>query len=266
MSTKDTPVVFIHGLWLHASSWTPWVELFEASGYPATAPEWPGVANTVAAARADPDAIADHGIDDVVAHYSAIIESLPTAPIVVGHSFGGMIAEKLLGLDRAAAAVAVDAAQIKGVLPLPLSALHATLPVFRNPANKHRAVSLTPAQFRYGFGNAIPEEESDQLHERWAIPAPGRPLFEAAAANFSLHSPAAVDTHNDHRGPLLLVMGGQDHTVPEAITKSTLKQYRGSSAVTDLIEFEDRGHSLTIDHGWKEVADATLRWLDKQGL
>jgi len=152
------------------------------------------------------------------------------------------------------------------VLPLPLSALHATLPVFRNPANKHRAVSLTPAQFRYGFGNAIPEEESDQLHERWAIPAPGRPLFEAAAANFSLHSPAAVDTHNDHRGPLLLVMGGQDHTVPEAITKSTLKQYRGSSAVTELIEFEDRGHSLTIDHGWQEVAEATLRWLDKHGL
>ncbi len=266
MSFKSAPVVFIHGLWLHASSWAPWVELFEASGYTALAPEWPGVANTVAAARANPDAIADHGIDDVVAHYTTIIESLPTAPILVGHSFGGMIAEKLLGLDRAAAAVAIDAAQIKGVLPLPLSALHSTLPVFRNPANKHRAVSLTPAQFRYGFGNAIPEEESDQLHERWAIPAPGRPLFEAAAANFSLHSPAAVDTHNDHRGPLLLVMGGQDRTVPEAITRSTLKQYRGSSAVTDLVEFEDRGHSLTIDHGWQEVAEATLRWLDKHGL
>ena len=266
MSTKGTPVVFIHGLWLHASSWAPWIERFEASGYPATAPEWPGVADTVAAARANPDAIADHGIDDVVAHYSGIIESLPTAPIVVGHSFGGMIAEKLLGLDRAAAAVAVDAAQIKGVLPLPLSSLHATLPVFRNPANKHRAVSLTPEQFRYGFGNAIPEEESNQLHERWTIPAPGRPLFEAAAANFSLHSPAAVDTHNDHRGPLLLVMGGQDHTVPEAITTSTLKQYRGSSAVTELIAFEDRGHSLTIDHGWQEVAEAVLRWLDDHGL
>lgn len=266
MSTKSTPVVFIHGLWLHASSWAPWVELFERAGYAATAPGWPGIPDTVAQARANPDGIADHGIDDVVAHYSAIIESLPAAPILVGHSFGGMIAEKLLGLDRAAAAVAIDAAQIKGVLPLPLSSLHATLPVFRNPANKHRAVSLTPEQFRYSFGNAIPQEESDQLHERWTIPAPGKPLFEAAAANFSLHSPAAVDTHNDHRGPLLLVMGGRDRTVPEAITKATLKQYRGSSAVTELIEFEDRGHSLTVDHGWTEVADASLVWLDKQGL
>lgn len=266
MNTKNTPVVFIHGLWLHASSWAPWVELFEASGYSAMAPGWPGVAETVAEARANPEAIADHGIDDVIALFSKIISALPTAPIVVGHSFGGMIAEKLLGLDLAAAAVAVDAAQIKGVLPLPLSALHATLPVFRNPANKHRAVSLTPEQFRYGFGNAITEEESDQLHESWSIPAPGKPLFEAAAANFSLHSPAAVNTHNDHRGPLLLVMGGRDHTVPEAITTATLKQYRGSPAVTELIEFEDRGHSLTIDHGWMEVADACLEWLVKQGL
>ncbi len=266
MSTKSTPVVFIHGLWLHASSWTPWVELFERSGYSAVAPGWPGIADTVAEARANPESIANHGIDDVVAHYSAVIASLSAPPILVGHSFGGMIAEKLLGLDLAAAAVAIDAAQIKGVLPLPLSSLHATLPVFRNPANKHRAVSLTPEQFRYGFGNAISEEESDQLHEQWTIPAPGLPLFEAAAANFSLHSPAAVNTHNDHRGPLLLVMGGRDHTVPEAISTATLNQYRGSGAVTELIEFEDRGHSLTIDHGWNQVAEASLKWLGTHGL
>src|SRR4051795_4923294 len=224
MSAKSTPVVFIHGLWLHASSWTPWVELFERAGYTATAPGWPGVAGTVAEARASADSIADHGIDDVVAHYSAIIESLPTPPIVVGHSFGGMIAEKLLGMDLAAAAVAIDAAQIKGVLPLPLSSLHATLPVFRNPANKHRAVSLTAEQFRYSFGNAVEEEESNHLHAKWTIPAPGKPLFEAAVANFSLHSPAAVATGNEGRGPLLLAMGGRDHVVPEAITKSTLKR------------------------------------------
>jgi pimeloyl-ACP methyl ester carboxylesterase len=266
MTSKATPVVFIHGLWLHPTSWAPWVEHFQRAGYEASAPGWPGVADSVADARAHPENIADHGIDDVVAHYTADIARLPVAPILVGHSFGGMIAEKLLGLDLAAAAVAIDAAQIKGVLPLPLSALHATLPVFRNPANKHRAVSLTAEQFRYGFGNALSEEESDALHERWAIPAPGRPLFEAAAANFSLHSPAAVNTHNDHRGPLLLVMGGQDRTVPETITTATLKQYRHSGAVTELLEFEDRGHSLTIDHGWTEVADAVLGWLDKRGL
>ncbi|WP_042414890.1 alpha/beta hydrolase [Streptacidiphilus anmyonensis] len=266
MSVSARPVVFIHGLWLHPDSWAPWVGLFRERGYEALAPGWPGVAATVELARADPESIADQGIDDVVDHYARIIDELPEPPILVGHSFGGMIAEKLLGQDRAAAAVAVDAAQIKGVLPLPLSSLRATLPVFRNPANKHRAVSLTAEQFRFAFGNAVSEEESAQLHERWTIPAPGRPLFEAAAANFSPHSPAKVDTGNDGRGPLLLVMGGRDHTVPEAITKATLKQYRGSEAVTDLIEFADRGHSLTIDSGWREVAEASLDWLAERGF
>jgi pimeloyl-ACP methyl ester carboxylesterase len=266
MNIKHTPVVFIHGLWLHATSWTPWLELFRAAGYEATAPGWPGEPPTVAGARADAVAVANHGIDDVANHYRQIIETLPTPPILVGHSFGGMIAEKLLGQGVAAAAVAIDAAQIKGVLPVPLSSLRATFPVFKSPANKHRAIMLTPEQFRYGFGNAISEEESDALHEQWVVPAPGKPLFEAATANFSPHSPAEVETDNEDRGPLLLVMGGQDHTVPEAITKSTLKQYRHSSALTELIEFEDRGHSLTVDSGWRDVADAALGWLDKQGL
>jgi pimeloyl-ACP methyl ester carboxylesterase len=261
-----TPVVFIHGLWLHATSWAPWAELFSGAGYDPIAPGWPGDPDTVEAARANPDAIADHGIDDVTRHYQAIIDTLPARPILIGHSFGGMIAEKLLGLDYGAAAIGIDAAQIKGVLPLPLSALHATLPVFKNPASKHKAVSLTAEQFRYSFGNAVSPEESDALYERWTIPAPGKPLFEAAAANFSLHSPAKVDTANEGRGPLLLIMGGRDHTVPEVITKATVKQYRHSSAVTDLEEFADRGHSLTIDSGWREVADACLAWLAKQGL
>jgi pimeloyl-ACP methyl ester carboxylesterase len=265
MTAARTPVIFIHGLWLHATSWEPWVELFRQAGYEPAAPGWPGDPDTVEAARANPDSIADHGIDDVTSHYSRIIEGLPDRPILIGHSFGGMIAEKLLGLDYGAAAIAVDAAQIKGVLPVPLSSLHATLPVFKNPANRHRAVSLTPQQFHYSFGNALPEDESNALYERWTIPAPGKPLFEAAAANFSLHSPAKVETGNEGRGPLLLIMGAQDHTVPEAITKSTLKQYRHSSAVTDLEEF-DRGHSLVIDSGWREVADACLTWLNKQGL
>jgi pimeloyl-ACP methyl ester carboxylesterase len=263
--TKRT-VVFIHGLWLHAASWGPWVQLFEQAGYHCLAPGWPGVPDTVEAARSDPTGIADRGIDDVAGHYAAIIDTLPELPILVGHSFGGMIAEKLLGMDKARAAVAIDAAQIKGVLPVPLSSLRSTLPVFRNPANKHRAVSLTSEQFRYSFANAVSDDEAQRLFAQWTIPAPGRPLFEAATANFSLHSPASVDTRNAARGPLLLVMGGQDHTVPESITKSTHKRYRRSEAVTDLIEFADRGHSLTIDSGWREVAEACLTWLDKQGL
>jgi pimeloyl-ACP methyl ester carboxylesterase len=262
----STPVVFIHGLWLHATSWSPWVDLFRDAGYAPTAPGWPGDPDSVEEARAHPGNIADHGIDDVVAHFARIIDTLPARPILVGHSFGGMIAQKLLGQDRAVAAVAIDAAQIKGVLPLPLSALRATLPVFKNPGNKHKAVSLTPQQFRYAFGNAITEAESDELFERWTIPAPGKPLFEAAAANFNPHSPAKVDTANQMRGPLLLMTGGKDHTVPEAVTRATLKQYRHSDAVTDLLEFPDKGHSLTIDNGWREVADAALTWLAKQSL
>jgi pimeloyl-ACP methyl ester carboxylesterase len=262
----STPVIFIHGLWLHATAWSSWVDLFRQAGYEPLAPGWPGEPDTVQDARANPASIADHGIDDVVAHYAKIIDGLDAKPILIGHSFGGMIAQKLLGQNLAAAAVAIDAAQIKGVLPLPLSALRATLPVFKNPRNRHRAVSLTAEQFRYAFGNAISEEESRELYERWAIPAPGKPLFEAAAANFDPHSPAKVDTANEMRGPLLLIMGGRDHTVPESVTRATLKQYRHSDAVTDIKDFPDRAHSLTIDSGWRDVADTSLSWLKEHSL
>ncbi|NUP53716.1 MAG: alpha/beta hydrolase [Catenulispora sp.] len=264
--TNPTPVIFIHGLWLHSTSWQPWIDLFREEGYAPSAPGWPGDPDTVEDSRLNPESIAGHGIDDVVEHYAEIIRGLDTLPILIGHSFGGMIAQKLLGQDLAAAAVAVDAAQIKGVLPLPLSALRATLPVFRNPANKHRAVSLTAEQFRFAFGNALSEQESDELFERWTIPAPGKPLFEAAAANFNPHSPAKVDTANSGRGPLLLMSGGKDHTVPESVTRATLKQYRHSDAVTEFADFPGKGHSLTIDSGWREVADAALAWLRGQGL
>ena len=266
MAASGTPVVFVHGLWLHADSWQPWIEKFNAAGYDASAPGWPGDGASVADSRRDGDAIAGHGIDDVVAHYRGVIDTLPTKPILIGHSFGGTLVEKMLGLGMGAAGVAIDAAPIKGVLPLPISSLRASFPVLRNPANAHRAVSLTAEQFRYAFGNAIPEEESAALFEKWTIPAPGKPLFQAATANFNPHSETAVDTENSDRGPLLLIMGGQDHTVPEAITTSTLKQYKHSTATTELLEFADRGHSLTIDHGWEEVAQSCLDWLARQGL
>jgi pimeloyl-ACP methyl ester carboxylesterase len=264
--SAPTPVVFIHGLWLHATSWDPWIDLFRQSGYDPIAPGWPGEAGTVQEARDNPDKMADYGIDDVTMHFAKLIAELPAKPIAIGHSFGGMIAQKLLGQDLVSAAVAIDAAQIKGVLPLPLSALRSTLPVFRNPANKHRAVSLTAEQFHYAFGNAVPAQESRELFDRWAIAAPGRPLFEAAAANFDPHSPAKVDTANEVRGPLLLIMGGRDHTVPESVTRATLKQYRHSHAVTDIHGFPDRAHSLTIDSGWSEVAEFSLSWLRRHAL
>jgi pimeloyl-ACP methyl ester carboxylesterase len=261
MTAPRTPVVFIHGLWLHATSWNRWLDLYRDAGYEPIAPGWPGEPDTVRAARENPDLVADTGIDDAVAHFAEIIGALDAKPIIIGHSFGGLLAEKLLGQDLAAAAVAIDPAQIKGVLPLPLAQIRAALPVLGNPANLHKAISLTAKQFRFGFGNELSEEESDDLYEQWSIPAPARPLFQAAAANFALHSEAKVNTANQTRGPLLLISGRQDHTVPDVTTRSTLKQYRDSTAVTELKQFEGRGHSLTIDSGWREVADATLEWL-----
>ena len=215
--------------------------------------------------RAHAAAVANRGVEEITDHYAEVIAELPAKPIVIGHSFGGLIVEKLLGEGRAAAGVAIDAAPIKGVLPLPISALRASFPALHNPGNVDAAVSLTPEQFRYAFGNTLTVEESAELYERWTIPSPARPLFQAATANFNPHAQTKVDVDNEDRGPLLLTMGGMDRTVPEAITKSTYKQYRKSSAVTEIMEFEDRGHSLTIDHGWREVADSVLAWIrDKQ--
>jgi non-heme chloroperoxidase len=261
MTQPSTPVVFVHGMWLHATSWDPWIEMFREAGYAPTAPGWPGSSDTVEATRADPAKVAGQGIDDIVRHYAEIIGGLPAKPVVVGHSFGGLIAQRLLGEDLARAAVAIDPAPAKGVLYLPPSALRVASVALRSRANRNLAVSLTPAQFRYGFGNAVPEKESTELYERWAVPSPGKPLFEAAAANFMLKSPAAVNAANKTRGPLLLIAGGADHTVPASVVMQTRRLYHKSPAITDLREFPDRGHSLTIDHGCQEVAQVALEWL-----
>lgn len=266
MRSTRIPVVFVHGLWLHASSWAPWVEAFEDAGYAPLAPGWPGEHASVDAARLDPQRVANRGIDDIVEHFRAVIAPLASPPILVGHSFGGLIVEKMLGQGVGRAAIAIDPAQIKGVLPLPLAQLRAALPALANPLNRARAVSLTRDEFRFGFGNALTHEESDALYERWNIPSPAKPLFEAALANLAPHAASAVDTGNDSRGPLLLISGTADHTVPDVVTRATFHQYRHSQAVTELRQFEGRGHSLTIDHAWRDVADACLQWLKDQGL
>ncbi len=262
----NQPVLFIHGLWLHASSWQPWMELFAAEGYDPVAPLWPGEKDTVAATREHPEDVAGQGIDEVTRHFAAIIEAMDSPPVIVGHSFGGLIAEKLLGEGYGNAAVAIDPAQIKGVLPLPFRQLRASFPVLANPANLHRPFALTEEQFKYGFANRLSDEEAKELYDRWTVPSTVRPIFQAAAANFRMHSEAAVDTKNEDRGPLLLIAGGEDNTVPEVTTDATLKQYRDSNAVTELITFHDRGHSLVIDHGWRDVATEVLVWLGQQGL
>ena len=199
-----------------------------------------------------------------MAHFAQVIDGLPERPVVIGHSFGGLIAQRLLGQDLAAAAVAIDPAPIKGVLVLPPSALKVASIALRSPANRNMAVSLTAEQFRYGFGNAVSEQESAELYQQWNVPSPGKPLFEAAFANFSPGSPAKVNTRNKTRGPLLVTAGGKDHTVPPAISTSTRKLYHRSPAITDFVEFGDRGHSLTVDHGWAEVADYALEWLGRR--
>src|ERR1700749_511438 len=261
MTSAGRPVVFVHGLWLHATSWGPWAEFFGAAGYAPLAPGWPGDADTAESTRSQPDRGAGKGLDDVVEHYTRIIADLDTPPIVIGHSFGGLIAQRLLRQDLAAAAVSIDPAPAKGVYYLPPSALKVASIALRRPANRNLAVSLTREQFRYGFGNAIPEQESAELYDRWNIPSPGKPLFEDALANFTPSSPAKVNTGNKSRGPLLITAGGKDHTVPHAISTATRRLYHKSPAVTDLKEFPDRGHSLTIDHGWREVAQEALDWL-----
>jgi pimeloyl-ACP methyl ester carboxylesterase len=266
MADERTPVVFVHGLWLHSTSWGPWVDLFREAGYEPVAPEWPGTPDTVEAARANPASAAGYGITAIADHYADLIATLPTRPIVVGHSFGGLIVQNLLGRGVAAAGVAIDAAPIKGVLFLPLSALRVASIALRNPANYKGTVALTRDQFRYGFGNQLSAKESEELFEKWTIPSPGKPLFEAATANFTMNSPAKVDTTNATRGPLLLIAGGKDHTVPESVVRSAHKLYHRSPAVSEFKEFPDRGHSLVLDHGWREIADYALSWLRAKSM
>jgi non-heme chloroperoxidase len=262
-ATGLTPVVFIHGLWLLPSSWDRWAAVFEEAGFTALTPGWPDDPDTVAEANANPKVFAGKTVGQVADHYADVIQKLDKKPVVVGHSFGGLLTQIIAGRGLAAASVAIDPAPFRGVLPLPISALRSSSPVLTNPANRNRAVPLTFEQFRYAFANAVDEDEAKELYKTFAVPAPGAPLFQAAAANFNPWTEAKVDSRNPDRGPLLIISGEKDHTVPWAIANASFKKQDRNEAVTEIVEIPNRGHALTIDSGWREVADKALAFVKR---
>jgi pimeloyl-ACP methyl ester carboxylesterase len=259
--TGRQPVVFVHGLWLLPSSWDRWAKLFEDNGYVALTPGWPDDPETVEEAAEHPDVFAGKSIGQVADHFETIIRGLNRKPAIIGHSTGGLLTQILAGRGLAAVSVAIDPAPFRGVLPLPISALKSSSPVLRNPANRNRAVPLTYEQFRYSFANAVSEDEAKQLYDTYAVPTPGKPLFQAATANLNPWTEAKVDTRNPDRGPLLLISGERDHTVPWAIVNASYKQQQENQGVTEIEKIPGRGHALTIDSGWREVADKALAFV-----
>jgi pimeloyl-ACP methyl ester carboxylesterase len=257
------PVVFIHGLWLLASSWNRWTELFEQAGYAAVTPGWPDDPEAVKEANARPEVFAGKGVGQVADHFAALIAELERKPVVIGHSFGGLLTQIVAGRGLSSASVAIDPAPFRGVLPLPVSALRASWPVLRNPANRNRAVSLTYEQFRFAFANAVDEREAKELYEIFAVPAPGRPVFQAAAANLNPWTQAKVDRKSPGRGPLLIISGQSDHTVPWAVANASYKKQKRNANVTEISKFPNRGHALTIDSGWRDVAGTTLDFVQR---
>ncbi len=254
------PVVFVHGLWLLASSWDRWRTFFEDQGYTSIAPGWPDDPDTVDEAKQDPEVFAHKRLKQVTDYYVDAISQLKIKPAIAGHSFGGLISQRLAGEGVSAAIVAIDPAPFRSVLPLPLSALKSSSAVLGNPLNYTRAVPLTYEQFRYAFANVVDEDEAHELYEKYSAPGPGRPIFQAATANLNPWTEAQVDTKNPDRGPLLIISGEYDHTVPWAIAHASYKQQEKNPNVTEIKELPDRGHSLVIDHGWKDVAQTALEF------
>jgi pimeloyl-ACP methyl ester carboxylesterase len=257
------PVVFVHGLWLLPSSWDRWARLVEGAGYSAVRPGWPDDPDTVEEAKAHPEVFARKSVGQIADHFEAVIRKLERRPAVIGHSFGGLLTEILAGRGLAAVSVAISPAPFRGVLPLPISALRSASPVLKNFANRHRAVPLTYEQFHYGFANALDETEAQSLYDKFAVPGSGEPIFQAAAANLNPWTQAKVDSKNPDRGPLLIISGDLDHTVPPAIAQASYKKEQRNPGETELAEIPGRGHSLTIDRGWREVADTALAFIKR---
>ena len=262
-ASKKTPVVFIHGLWLLPSSWDRWAAVFAEAGYAPLTPGWPDDPATVAEAKAHPEVFAHKTVGQVADHYAEVIGRLKKKPAVIGHSFGGLLTQIMAGRGLAKVSVAIDPAPFRGVLPLPVSSLRSASPVLHNPANRNRAVPLTYDQFRYGFANAVSEDEAKQLYDAFAVPASGAPLFQAATANFNPWTEAKVNSKNPKRGPLLIISGEKDHVVPWAIANASFKKQKRNESPTEIVEIPNRGHALTIDSGWREVADTALAFVER---
>jgi pimeloyl-ACP methyl ester carboxylesterase len=262
-ATGLQPVVFVHGLWLLPNSWERWARFFEETGYVALTPGWPDDPETVAEANANPGVMANKTVGQVAEHFAGVVRGLTKKPAVIGHSFGGLIAQILAGRGLSAATVAIDPAPFRGVLPLPFSTLKSAWPVLGNPANRSRAIPLTYDQFRYAFANAVSQDEAAALYEQFAVPAAGAPLFQGASANLNPWTEVKVDRKNPDRGPLLLISGERDHTVPWAITNAEYKLQKKNPGVTEIVEMKGRGHSLTIDSGWHDVATTALEFVQR---
>jgi non-heme chloroperoxidase len=262
-ATGLEPVVFIHGLWLLPSSWDRWASVFEQAGYATLTPGWPDDPQTVEQANAKPEVFAHKSVGQVADHFAEVIGKLKKKPAVIGHSFGGLLTQIVAGRGLSAVSVAIDPAPFRGVLPLPISALKSASPVLGNPANRNRAVPLTYEQFRFGFANAVSEEEAKELYTTYAVPAAGLPLFQGATANLNPWTEAKVNSKNPERGPLLIVSGEKDNTVPPAIAKASFKKQKRNEGVTEFAEIPNRGHGLTIDSGWREVADTALAFVKR---
>jgi non-heme chloroperoxidase len=264
-ATGRRPVVFSHGLWLLPSSWDRWAAAFEQAGYAPLAPGWPDDPETVEQARANPEVFAGKGVGQVADHFAEVIGALTKKPAIIGHSFGGLIAQVLAGRGLSVATVAVDPAPFRGVLPLPIAAVRTTMPVLQNPANRGRAVTLSFKQFRYGWANALSENEARRIYDEFHVAAPGRPIFQAAFANFNPASETRVDTKTPERGPLLITTGENDHAVPPAMSRAAYKKQRHNPGVTEHAVMAGRDHSLTIDDRWREVADTALAFVKRFG-
>jgi non-heme chloroperoxidase len=262
-ASGNTPVVFIHGLWLLPSSWANWADFFMQAGYAPLTPDWPGDPETVDEARANPGVLAKTTLGQIADHTAEIINALDKKPAVMGHSTGGLLAEMVAGRGLSAATVAIDPGVFRGVLPLPASTLRVAGRFLVNPRTRGRAITLTFDQFKYGWANALDEKEAKELYDTFHVAGSGIALMQMGNANLNPRTEAKVNTKNPDRGPLLIIEGEKDHTVPWAIANAAYKRQRRNPAVTEFVKLPNRGHSITIDHGWREVAQTALHFVKR---